>query len=181
MDVVVKNIEALRGTLTVESELGRGTTFTMRLPLTVAVIDGFSVSAAAQTYVVPLDAVRECIELPGVAAETSRIVGLHGHALPFFRLRDVLGLRGSPATRESLLVLEHDKARVGVVVDELLGAGPVVVKPKGKLLAGSMGLAGSTILGNGRVAFLLDVPGLLRLASGALGMAGPQGGENARA
>ncbi|HEY2514080.1 MAG TPA: chemotaxis protein CheA, partial [Polyangiaceae bacterium] len=166
MDVVMKSVTALRGTIGIASTPGKGTTFTIRLPLTVAMIEGFAVTAGSETYVVPLESVSACMELPPAAAEAKApVLDLRGSPIPFFRLRDVFKLSGPPRARESLVLLEEDKTRVGLAVDGLLGVTQVVIKSPGKLLAGRPGVAGSTILGTGRVAFILDVPGLLRMAA----------------
>jgi two-component system chemotaxis sensor kinase CheA len=166
MDVVMKSVKALRGTIGIASTPGKGTTFTIRLPLTVAMIEGFAVTAGSETYVVPLESVSACMELPPAAAEAKApVLDLRGSPIPFFRLRDVFKLSGPPRARESLVLLEEDKTRVGLAVDGLLGVTQVVIKSPGKLLAGRPGVAGSTILGTGRVAFILDVPGLLRMAA----------------
>ena len=166
MDVVMKSVKALRGTISIASTPGTGTTFTIRLPLTVAMIDGFAVTAGNETYVVPLENVSACMELPPAVAEAKApVMDLRGAPIPFFRLRDVFKLSGPPRARESLVLLEEDQTRVGLAVDGLLGVTQVVIKSPGKLLAGRPGVAGSTILGTGRVAFILDVPGLLRMAA----------------
>ncbi len=173
MDVVMKSVKALRGGIAIASEPGKGTTFTIRLPLTVAIIDGFAVTAANETYVVPLESVSACMELPASAlASKGRVLDVRGDAIPYFRLRDVFKLKGDAVLRESVVLLEEDHARVGLAVDGLLGVTQVVIKSPGKLLEGRPGLAGSTILGTGRVAFILDVPGLLRMAAP---MAAPEG------
>jgi two-component system chemotaxis sensor kinase CheA len=169
MDVVMKSVTALRGTISIASTPGSGTTFTIRLPLTVAIIDGFAVIAANETYVVPLEHVTTCLELPAAVAAASHgggsVIEVRGAPVPFFRLRDVFNLGRASNQRESIVLLERDNARVGLAVDELVGVTQVVIKSPGKLLEGRPGFAGSTILGSGQVAFILDVPGLLRMAA----------------
>jgi two-component system, chemotaxis family, sensor kinase CheA len=166
MDVVMKSVKALRGTISIASTVGSGTTFTIRLPLTIAIIDGFAVTAANETYVVPLEHVTTCLELPAAAAAAKgSVIDVLGAPVPFFRLRDVFNLGRTTRQRESIVLLERDNARVGLAVDALLGVTQVVIKSPGKLLEGRPGLAGSTILGTGQVAFILDVPGLLRMAA----------------
>jgi two-component system chemotaxis sensor kinase CheA len=165
MDVVERNVRALRGTIGIESREGMGTTFSIRLPLTVAIIDGFAVTAASETYVVPLDAVTECISLPRQRERKSvGVVDLRGAAVPYFRLRDLFHVRGVETENESLVLVRHEDEHVGLAVDQLLGVSQVVIKSSGKLLDGRPGLAGSTILGTGKVAFILDVPQLLQMA-----------------
>ncbi|HYO59538.1 chemotaxis protein CheA [Archangium sp.] len=166
MDVVRQSVEALRGQVTLRSEEGRGTTVTLRVPLTLATIQGFSVGVGEETYVLPLEAVRECLELP---AEHSGqpgggVLNLRGRALPYLRLREVLGVRGPGSGRESVVVLGHGGSRAGLVVDALYGEGQCVLKPLGRLFLHLPGVSGSTILGSGRVGLVLDVPTLLRTA-----------------
>ena len=165
MDVVRRNIEALRGTVSVDSEPGQSTTITIRLPLTLAIIEGFAVSVGEDTYVLPLHTVLECVELPHSQRDDIRqqgVIDLRGEALPYIRLRDWFGLQNSSPSRESVVVIETDGWRAGIVVDSLLGTRQTVIKPLSNVFADLPGIAGSTILGNGRVAIILDVPGLMR-------------------
>jgi two-component system chemotaxis sensor kinase CheA len=164
MDVVRRNIDALGGSVDIESREGQGTTFRIRMPLTLAIIDGFRVRAAGETYVVPVGVVTECLDLQGEGSrgERTEVIGLRGEPLPCLRLRRVFGLGDDAPARESVLVVEVGNRRAGLVVDELLGESQTVIKPLGSLFRGLPGLAGSTILGNGDVAFILDVPSLVR-------------------
>jgi two-component system, chemotaxis family, sensor kinase CheA len=163
MDVVRRNVEALRGSVAVESRAGNGTTLRIRLPLTVAIIDGFIVTSSGEQYVIPVDSVVECVDLPGEerGPDLSGLFNLRGAPLPYFRLRRLFGFTGVESAREKVVVVRHEGARAGFVVDELLGSTQVVIKPLGKLFRGLPGLAGSAILGNGRVALILDVPKLV--------------------
>lgn len=165
MDIVRRNIEALRGTVSVDSEPGHSTTITIRLPLTLAIIEGFAVSLGDDTYVFPLHTVLECLELPTNQRSeiTSQgVIDLRGEPLPYIRLRDWFGLDCKVPARESIVVIETDGWRAGIVVDSLIGTRQTVIKPLNNTLADLPGIAGSTILGNGRVAIILDVPGLMR-------------------
>jgi len=167
MDVVRRNVEALRGAISIESRAGAGTTITIRLPLTLAIIRGFSVGVDAETYIMPLDAVIECIEFPRDGREevASRgVINLRGQALPYIRLRDCFRLGGQPTERENVLVLRYHDQRVGLVVDRLFGENQTVIKPLSRTLGDLPGVSGSAILGNGRVALILEVEGLLREA-----------------
>src|SRR5690242_7401067 len=166
LDVVRRNVNALSGTVQVESRKGQGTTFIIRLPLTLAIIDGFAVSVDAETYVVPLNAVKECLELPAEkhCSEGGGVLNLRGEALPYIRLRDLFGVGGRPPKRERILVVEHQGGRAGLAADELLGEQQAVIKPLGRLFQGISGVSGSTILGTGRVALILDVPAICREA-----------------
>jgi two-component system chemotaxis sensor kinase CheA len=167
MDVVRRNVEALRGVISIESRAGIGTTITIRLPLTLAIIRGFAVGVDEETYIMPLDAVIECIELPRDGSEdfASRgVINLRGQALPYVRLRDCFRLGGQPTERENVLVLRYHDQRIGLVVDRLFGENQTVIKPLSRTLGDLPGVSGSAILGNGRVALILEVEGLLREA-----------------
>jgi two-component system chemotaxis sensor kinase CheA len=167
MDVVRRNVEALRGVISIESRAGVGTTITIRLPLTLAIIRGFAVGVDEETYIMPLDAVIECIEFPRDGSEefASRgVINLRGQALPYVRLRDCFRLGGQPTDRENVLVLRYHDQRVGLVVDRLFGENQTVIKPLSRTLGDLPGVSGSAILGNGRVALILEVEGLLREA-----------------
>ena len=167
MDVVRRNVEALRGVISIDSRAGVGTTITIRLPLTLAIIRGFAVGVDEETYIMPLDAVIECIEFPRDGSEdfASRgVINLRGQALPYVRLRECFRLGGQPSERENVLVLRYHDQRVGLVVDRLFGENQTVIKPLGRALGDLPGVSGSAILGNGRVALILEVEGLLREA-----------------
>jgi len=166
LDVVRRNVEMLRGSVDVESETGRGTTITLRLPLTLAIIDGFVVKSSDETYVVPVEAVIECIDLPAEERGTglSGLINLRGSPLPYLRLRELFGLPGEAALRENVVVVRTETFQAGLVVDALLGGSQIVIKPLGRLFRGIPGVAGSAIVGDGRVALILDVPRLVRTA-----------------
>ncbi len=168
LDVVRRNIDSIRGTVEISSTAGKGSTVTIRLPLTLAIIEGFQVRVGAETFVVPLEHVTECMELPAQPEgdsrnqETSGFLSLRGAALPYVRLRRVFSLPGQPAKRENIVVVKINEFHAGIAVDELLGGMQTVVKPLGRALRSVPGIAGSTVLGDGRVGLILDVPGLLR-------------------
>jgi two-component system chemotaxis sensor kinase CheA len=168
LDVVRRNVEALRGSVAVTSKKGQGTTFTIRLPLSLAIIPGFAVRVGAETYVVPLEGVVECLELPAATLRGragSGILNLRDEALACRRLRDVFGIAGAPPAREHVVVMHHAGRRLGVVVDALLGESQTVLKPLGRLFRDLPLLAGSAILGSGRVALVVDLPALFREAA----------------
>ena len=167
LDVVQRNIDALRGSVAVASREGEGTTFTIRLPLSLAIVPGFAVRAAGETFILPLDGVHECLELPKGelrGPDGSGVLSLRGQALACRRLRQQFELPEAAPPREYVVVVEHGGRRLGLVVDELLGENQAVLKPLGRLFRNVAGLAGSAILGSGRVALMLDLPGLFREA-----------------
>jgi two-component system chemotaxis sensor kinase CheA len=168
MDVVRRNIEALRGSIELDSRPGQGTTFRIRLPLTLAIIDGFLIEVGDSSLVVPLDMVVECLELAEAdrqAAETRRYLNLRGEVLPFIRLRELLAIEGEPARRENVVVVRFGGQKAGLVVDQLLGEFQTVIKPLGQVFRHLRGISGSTILGSGEVALILDVPALVQQAA----------------
>ncbi|HET7824572.1 MAG TPA: chemotaxis protein CheA [Anaeromyxobacter sp.] len=165
MDVVRRNVETLRGSVTVESREGEGTSVTIRLPLTLAIIQGLLVGVAGATYILPLETVVECAELgadAGRGAGGTGVLNLRGKPLPYLRLRELFGVEAPPPRRENVVVVQHGAARAGVAVDVLHGETQSVIKPLGRVLQGISGVSGSSILGDGRVALILDVPELLR-------------------
>ncbi|OFA07493.1 chemotaxis protein CheA [Duganella phyllosphaerae] len=160
MDVVKRNITALRGSVDVRSIEGQGATVTVRLPLTLAIIDGFLVQVGASVFVIPLDTIEECIEF---AAEPGQdYSNLRGQVLPFIRLRSLFHIGGAPTRRESIVVLRFGKVRAGLVVDTLLGEFQTVIKPLSPIFSEVRCISGSTILGSGDVALILDVGALLQ-------------------
>lgn len=167
MDVVKRNIEALRGTVDVDSTIGEGTTLRIRLPLTLAIIDGFLTGVGESSYVVPLEAVVECVELTTAQREETRgrsFVNLRGEVLPFIRLRDYFDLEGEAGRRENIVVVSYGSLKAGLIVDALMGEHQTVIKPLGRLFGSLSGISGSTILGSGEVALILDVPALIQRA-----------------
>lgn len=167
MDVVKKNIESLRGTVDVNSSPGLGSTIRIRLPLTLAIIDGFLVGVGGSSFVVPLDMVLECIELTDKEREETRrqsYINLRGEVLPFLKLRDMFNEEESYSARENIVVVQYGDQKAGFVVDELMGEFQTVIKPLGKIFQNLKGVSGATILGNGEVAVILDVPNLIQRA-----------------
>jgi len=165
MDVVRRNIDELRGAVEVESYEGSGTTIRIRLPLTLAIIDGFRVGVEETCYVIPLDSVIECLDLgPFLESAENHLINLRGEVLPFLRLREIFGIPGA-ADRERVVVVQFGETRAGLVVDKLLGEFQTVIKPLGDLFRHVKGIGGSTILGSGEVALILDVPQLVHLAA----------------
>ncbi|HSI58962.1 MAG TPA: chemotaxis protein CheW, partial [Ideonella sp.] len=160
MDVVKRNITALRGSVNIASEAGLGTTVTVRLPLTLAIINGFQVGVGKAVFVMPLDMVDECVEFSSDAGHD--YTNLRGQVLPFIRLRDLFEVDGEPGPRQNIVVVKHAGQKFGLVVDTLVGEAQTVIKPMSKMFAQVRGISGSSILASGEVALILDVPVLLQ-------------------
>ena len=169
MDVVRKNIEALRGTVVLDSKVGRGTTIEIRLPLTLAIIDGFLVRVGKNSYVIPLHAVVECIDAPPellrVNLNGTGHIDLRSEVLPYLELRTVFGDTEAIPPRRSIVVVKSQDSYAGLVVDQLQGEYQTVIKPLGRLFSHLRGISGSTVLGSGEVALILDVPALIKVAT----------------
>lgn len=170
MDVVRRNIEALRGNVELDSELGVGTTITIQLPLTLAIIDGFMVGAGGEDYVIPLSMVEECVEMDSEewSFDHSRdYINLRNEVMPFLRLKDFFGQQPNThkAKRESLVVVRFGRTKAGFVVDRLYGEQQTVIKPLGRIFEHLQGVSGATVLGSGEIALILDVQGLVQVAS----------------
>ena len=170
MDVVKRNIEALRGSVNIDSVMGKGTAITIHLPLTLAIIDGFMVETEQERYIIPLSMVEECVEMDEKEWEIDDIqhyVNLRGEVLPYIRLGDYFHNRSShnKTSRESLVVVRFGQNKAGFVVDELLGEHQTVIKPLGKVFQTLKGITGATVLGDGNVALILDVQGLIQQAT----------------
>ncbi|MED5621996.1 chemotaxis protein CheA [Ideonella sp. BN130291] len=162
MDVVKRNITALRGSVSIASRAGEGTTVTVRLPLTLAIIDGFQVGVGRSVFVLPLDMVEECLAFRNDPDRD--YTDLRGEVLPVIRLRELFGVQGPSGPRENLVVVKHAGQKAGLMVDALLGEAQTVIKPLSKMFAQVRGISGSSILGNGEVALILDVPALMAQA-----------------
>lgn len=173
MDVVRRDIEALRGTVDIDTEPGRGTRIRIRLPLTLAIIDGFRVGIDKASFVLPVDMIVECVELAGPirdAARTRGYLDMRGEVLPLLWLREAFDMDSSaPLRRENVVVVQFGQTKAGIVVDQLMGEHQTVIRPLGKLFSALRGVSGSTILGSGEIALILDVAGLMTMA-GSTGM-----------
>lgn len=170
MDVVRRNITALRGTVDLQSTPGQGSTVRIRLPLTLAIIDGFLIGVGDASYVVPLDMVVECVELNALKqdeAGNKHYLNLRGEVLPYMRLREHFKMDESKVGRENVVVVRYGENKVGLVVDKLMGEFQTVIKPLGKMFSQIKGVGGFTILGSGEVALILDVIGLMKQVVGA--------------
>jgi two-component system chemotaxis sensor kinase CheA len=162
LDVVKRNISALRGTVEIASQAGVGTCVTIRLPLTLAIIDGFLIGVGKSVFAVPLDMIEECVAF---SAEPGHdYTNLRGEVLPFIRLRELFSIKGAPTRGENIVVIKHAGQKAGLVVDTLLGEFQTVIKPLGQMFNQVRCISGSTILGSGEVALILDVPALVNQA-----------------
>jgi two-component system chemotaxis sensor kinase CheA len=172
MDVVRRNIEALRGSLRLNSNPGKGLQVDIRLPLTLAIIDGFLVGVGKSKFVLPLESVVEVIESGGhnvkVDARGRHCVELRGAVLPVVRLRTLYSVESSLPDRVSVVVVNSTRGQYGIEVEVLLGQNQTVIKPLGRLFRTLRGISGSSILGSGEVALILDVNSLAELTTGAL-------------
>lgn len=170
MDVVKRNIETLGGTVTIKTEQGKGTTFSLKLPLTLAIIEGMTVRIGQETYIVPLLSILESIQPKEGVVKTvvgkGELINVRGTYLPVIRLYEVFALKPEHTlpTKAILLILETEGERVAVMVDEILGQQQVVIKSMEQNFRKVEGIAGATILSDGTVGFILDVRGLLEMA-----------------
>ncbi len=171
MDVVRSNIEALRGSIHITSEPGQGSCMEIRLPLTLAIIDGFLVGVGSSRFIFPLESVVEVIssrpDAMAVDAHGRGCVDLRGRLLPVIDLRRLYELEPDQAERHSIVVVRSGTRQLGVLVDNLLGQHQTVIKPLGRLLRSLRGIAGSSILGSGEVALIVDADALGQIAATA--------------
>lgn len=164
MDVVRRTVDALRGTIEVQNGPGHGTTITLRLPLTLAIIDGLLIEVAGERFVIPLAAVDEIVELPAsqaADASASAFLDIRDTLVPFLRLRHRLDGKGPVDPHQKVVVVTSSDGRVGLVVDRIIGSNQTVIKQLSPLHAGLKTFSGATILGDGGVALILDVPQLV--------------------
>lgn len=171
LDVVENKIESLGGSVQVESRPGQGTRFTIRLPLTLAIIQALLVGVGGETYALPLESVEEIQVIP--ATEVKRVRGrevilVRGEVVPLVRLGPLFGQAAcsEEASEIPVVIVRGDGRRAGLVVEELVGQREIVIKSLGRLLVNVPGIGGATILGDGRVALILDTGGLMALAKG---------------
>jgi len=168
LDVVRKNVQSLNGSIKVDSEPGRGTRFVIRLPLTLAIVDGMRVGVGEETYILPLASILECIR-PGAAAvraiaQQGHVLEIRGEYLPLVSLGRLFGIEAAGPEQGIAVVLEADGTRIALLVDQLLGQEQVVIKTLEANYRKVPCVAGATILGEGRVVLILDVASLVRSA-----------------
>jgi two-component system chemotaxis sensor kinase CheA len=164
MDVVKRNIEALRGSIEIESRKGAGTLITLKLPLTLAIIDGLLVKVGQGQFIIPLPIVQECVELTPVEKARSNgrdLAYVRGDIVPYIRLRERFLINGQVPDIEQIIITGACAGKVGLVVDQVIGERQTVIKNLGKLFQHVEDISGATILGDGKVALILDVPKLV--------------------
>ena len=166
MDVVKSNVESLRGSVDLSTIKGSGMTVSMRFPLTLAIIDGLLITLKDDIYAIPLSFVEECIELEKEMIETHQsqgIINLRGNVVPIVRLKEFFSMEESENADEKIVVVrDDDEKKIGLVVDSIIGQYQTVIKPLGTLYRERQELAGATILGDGTVALIIDVPHLIQ-------------------
>jgi two-component system chemotaxis sensor kinase CheA len=166
MDVVKRQIQKLRGSVEIESVPGVGTTFSLRLPLTLAIIEGLVVGVGPERYILPLSSVREIFR-PTAGAVTSvehraEVVSVRDHLLPVLRLHERFRVepRSAVAEESVCVVAEFDNTSFCLLVDDLIGKQEVVIKSLGPVFQHVSGIAGGAILGDGQIGLILDVKSL---------------------
>lgn len=168
MDVVKRGIESLRGSIHLTSEPGRGSVVKIRLPLTLAIIESLLVKIGEESFVLPLGSVEECIELTRESATKSNgrnMVNVRGHLVPYIPLRENFTIGGEPPPIEQIVITNVNNSKVGFVVDHVVGQHQTVIKALGPLHRDVRGISGATILGDGSVALIIDVPQLVEDAT----------------
>jgi two-component system chemotaxis sensor kinase CheA len=175
MDIVARAVSAMRGTVHVHSRPGGGTTIGMRLPLTLAMLDGLIVAAANERFVVPIHSITQCVVMPHAGGRThaAGLLDIAGGLVPYIRLRRFFDLAEPAAVvvdpnahvqPEQMVIVAFDGLAVGLVVDEVIGEMQAVIKPLGKVFRNLSGVSASTIFADGRVGLILDVAALVRRA-----------------
>jgi len=167
MDVVKRSIEALRGSIDISSQKGLGTTITLKLPLTLAIIEGLLVEVGGGSFVLPLLAIEECVELTreDIAKANGRhLSNVRGEIVPYIRLRETMMIEGKSPPIEHIVITEVDGFRVGFVVDQVIGEHQTVLKTLGKVYENSKEFSGATILADGSIALILDADMLAKTA-----------------
>jgi len=171
MDVVKRNIEALRGQVDIQSESGKGTVFTIRLPLTLAIIDGMVIRVGAERFILPtlsiVVSLRPSPQDLSTVSGRGEMVKLRGRLLPLFHIHEMFQVKGAvkDPTEGTVVVVESDAKLVALLIDEIIGQQQIVIKPLGEALRDLPGIAGGAIMPDGRVGLILDTAGLVRIAT----------------
>jgi two-component system, chemotaxis family, sensor kinase CheA len=175
MDAVRRQIDSLRGSISVSSEEGTGTRVSITVPLTLAIIEGLLVQFGDDQFIIPLASVTENVELPS-AEKASRngrnVIAVRGELIPYIGLREAFGVDGPAPDIEMVVIVRHEDHRVGLLVDRVLGTHQTVIQSLGKFFRNIEVVSGSTIMGDGRVALILDVPAVVRYANSKTGHSG---------
>jgi two-component system chemotaxis sensor kinase CheA len=164
MDVVKRTIEAMRGAIDISTLPGKGTEVTLRLPLTLAIIEGLLVRVGEARYIIPLAAVEECVELPHseqAAGRERSLLNIRGDLVPYLRLRDLFKPTAESDPHQKVIITSTGDMRLGLVVDQIIGSHQTVIKSLSKLHANVTMFSGATILGDGSAALILDVAQLV--------------------
>ncbi len=166
MDVVKRTIENMRGSIDLTTKPGLGTSVTLRLPLTLAIIEGLLIGVGEGRYIIPLSAVEECVELTAgdERSQGRNFLNVRGNLVPFLRLRDMFKVPGSPDRHQKTIIISTGETRVGLVADQIIGNHQTVIKSLSKLHSDVTTFSGATILGDGTAALILDVAQLVVLA-----------------
>jgi two-component system chemotaxis sensor kinase CheA len=165
MDVVKQSIETLRGAIEISSRKGEGTVITIRLPLTLAIIESLLVKIGDESFVIPLSFVEECIELNCEDRDRShgkKLANVRGHLVPYVPLQERFALPGAAPDIQQVVITSVYGERVGLLVDTVVGEHQTVIKSLGKAYRNVRGVSGATILGDGTVALILDIPQLVK-------------------
>ena len=165
MDVVKKQIESLRGSLSIMSEAGKGTCISLSLPLTLAIIEGLIVQVGADQFVVPMAAVTENVEIEGrqrLSNNGRNVIAVRGELISYIDLRSAFAVEGASPEIEKIVIVRHEESRVGLLVDRVLGTHQTVLQSLGRFFRNIEVVSGATILGDGRVALILDVGAIVR-------------------
>jgi two-component system chemotaxis sensor kinase CheA len=170
LDVVRRNVMELGGTIEMSSEAGRGARFVLTLPLTLAILDGQSIAVGRESYIVPLIGILESLRVRqgsiSCVAGRGEVFAFRGDYVPVIRLHEMFGVARERAADEGIVVVvEGDGRRAGLLVDDLLGQQQVVIKSLDTNFRRVDGVSGATILGDGSVALILDLPGIIRRAT----------------
>lgn len=167
LDVVARSIESLRGSIDLESVPGGGSTIILKLPLTLAIIEGLLVKISEEHFIIPLSHVEECIELTAADIENAhgkKLAKIRGKLVPYISIREEFNVGGSIPAIQQIVVITENNNKSGLLVDEIIGEHQTVIKSLGKFIKNVEGLSGLTILGNGSLALILDVPKIIKKA-----------------
>lgn len=167
MDVVKRQIDTLRGSLTIASEAGKGSRISLTLPLTLAIIEGLLVQVGADQFIIPMSAITENVELHRAQRNRNNgrnVIAVRGELIPYIDLREAFHIGGDGPLIEKIVIVRHEDQRVGLVVDRVLGTHQTVIQCLGRFFREIDVVSGATIMGDGRVALILDIPAVVRFA-----------------